>query len=211
MGASFAVRPGETGRDSDAAAAEERIPECGIASLYCALQMLGRNVPLHDVTARVENLTTGGDGSQLSMKQLREVVESYGLYAASVRARPETIHSLHVPAILFLAPPDWRDRGDVGHFIVLEKVDAAGAHVVDVSFPRSIPTGRTVIKLTDLPKVWAGEALLVDTRPIQMRTASRLAPISTFVLAGILLGLIATIFLRGTRASDTVRSDAPDS
>ncbi len=127
------------------------------------------------------------------------------MHASSVRIPPTDIGELQLPAILFLAVPDWRERGTVGHFVVLEKVDVDGAHLVDLSLPDGIPTGRIVLPPESLQKVWAGEALVVDTQPIGSLTQSMLAPLSTLVLTAVLLVLAAKTVCQRSAARRRLR------
>jgi ABC-type bacteriocin/lantibiotic exporter with double-glycine peptidase domain len=142
---------------------EPHISECGVASVYRFLAEVGIEVSPDDIGERFRQLHPGCDLASLSMKQLVDVLHSYGMVASAVRYRPARIDDLPVPAILFVKPqPRARVLG-TGHFAVLTSVGREYATVIDLTQVNKGRDGGVVhVDKRRVRTIWNGEAILVS-------------------------------------------------
>ncbi len=165
---SLADEPERRGAEPDEAAAEEpaaspfgfarrggkrprrRVPfvaqidemDCGAACLGMICRYHGRAVSLTRIR---EVAHTSVDGT--SLRAIVTAAEQLGLAARSVKASMEQLAEMPLPAVVH-----W----DGNHWVVLERVDAKGAVILDPSF------GRRRIARDEFARKWSGYAALFD-------------------------------------------------
>lgn len=142
----------------------QQIPECGLASLYAAMRVLGRDVDLDDLRNTFQQQLARNDLSTVSLAELRQVAESYGLHTAALRDGSRELRDVPLPAILYLRLPRRRAARDAGHFIVLRAVDGDQAEVIDLSARQ----GWRWVPISGLGQVWHGELLAVATKRVHI-------------------------------------------
>lgn len=113
--------------------------ECGAASLAMVLAYWGHHAPLPEVR---EACKVSRDGS--NAVNILHAARGYGLEAQAVKVEVEHLKDLPVPAILH-----WKFR----HFVVLERVTAKGAHIVDPG------VGRRYVGIDELRTSFTGVAM----------------------------------------------------
>jgi ABC-type bacteriocin/lantibiotic exporter with double-glycine peptidase domain len=152
-----------------------------VAATYAVLKILGRPLALDELEGRFRNLRPGVDLGQLSLADLREVIEGLGLHARALRVKPEQVDRVPQPAILYL-PAEHLGRGKrLGHFVVLCSIKGREAEILELTVPR----GRVLVPLEKLEQVWDGRLLAVSGGPLGAWWASR------WTLVGLLLALAA--------------------
>jgi ATP-binding cassette, subfamily B, bacterial len=113
--------------------------ECGIASLAMVLSHHGEHVSLAELR---RECPIARDGT--SAFDLVETAERHGLQASVVRCDIDALEGLSLPAILH-----W----EMNHFLVLERVDRAGAVIVDPAI------GRRRVSASELRRAFSGIAV----------------------------------------------------
>lgn len=134
---------------------------CGVACIYSMLKLYGRSRSLNEIGARVYDLYPDAQISELSLQQLRRTIESYGLYATSVRVSLRAPAEIPAPSILYLRPESV-GNARVGHVVVLLSINERQAVISD--FTAGI--GRREVTLDMLRTFWDGEMIIVSDTPI---------------------------------------------
>ena len=116
--------------------------DCGAACLGMICRYFGRAVSLTRIR---EAAHTSVDGT--SLRAITSAAEQLGLAARAVKATMATVDEMPLPAIIH-----W----DEYHWIVLERIDARGAVVVDPAY------GRRRLTRAEVEKKWSGYAALFD-------------------------------------------------
>lgn len=138
------------------------MPQCGIASIYAMLKLHELPASLDGIAQRVRENRPKADLRRLTMRDLRETLESYGLYAHSVRIDPSGISQVATPAILYF-PSDRIGRNNhVGHYAVLDRVVGNDVEITDLT-----GSGHMSLSIMDLCDIWAGDLLVVSKEPIE--------------------------------------------
>jgi ATP-binding cassette, subfamily B, bacterial len=119
--------------------------ECGAASLAMVMAYHGRFVPLAEVR---QECGVSRDGA--SALGIVTAAHANGFEAAGVRANPEDLSHLPLPAILH-----W----EFNHFVVLEHAGPASARLVDPA------TGPRIVSHDQLRKSFTGVALTFEPGP----------------------------------------------
>lgn len=135
--------------------AQMEMAECGAACLAMVLGAHGHHVPLPEVRR-----ACGVSRDGASALGVVNAARTYGLQAAGRKVEdPAALAALALPAVLH-----W----DFNHFVVLERIDARGATIVD---PRA---GRARIDARELGERFTGVVLLFEPGPdFQPRKARR--------------------------------------
>jgi hypothetical protein len=155
------------GSDPESLPAPDRIPQCGVASTYAVLRLVGRPAALADLEHRFETLNPRPDLQALSLAELRAVLSSYGLHSLSLRIDPRDAGRAPCPAILFIRPVHLpNNQSSVGHFLVLCSVSESEAEILDLSTIGGFQ--RRPMSVAELAKVWDGELLAISATPIEM-------------------------------------------
>ncbi len=175
--------------DDQASLSAEEIPECGVASVYCVLNLLDVEAPLEDIRQRFVAHNHSADLRALSMEDLRHVLSTYSLNPTVVRVTDRTVDHITPPAILYFPRYDQADRKDIGHFVVLESFDETKVRLLDLSLPENLFGGIATMDKDSLSKHWEGEAIVLDVN-------NEGAPASYVrILPKVLTPLLATIFV----------------
>jgi ABC-type bacteriocin/lantibiotic exporter with double-glycine peptidase domain len=116
--------------------------DCGAACLTMVLGYHGRQVKLDEVRTVAGVSRTGIDALAI----LR-TGEWYGMSGRGLRLDVDSLHYLPAGAILH-----W----EFNHFVVFEKVDRHGVHIVDPSF------GRRTVPMTQFRRAFTGVALVLE-------------------------------------------------
>lgn len=117
--------------------------DCGAACLSMVLHYHGRERPQDELRDAM-----GADQNGVSALGILRAARSYGLRGRGVQAEDAgDLRLLPVGAILH-----W----EFNHFVVLERVDKRGAHILDPAF------GRRRIPMSEVDKSWTGVALLLE-------------------------------------------------
>jgi ATP-binding cassette, subfamily B, bacterial len=119
--------------------------ECGAASLSMILAYHGHNAPLSEVRQACGITRSGADALSIV-----RAARAYGLTAQGMRVEMDHLPQLAVPAILH-----W----DFDHFLVLERVTATHAILVDPA------SGRRVMTLDEVGRHFTGVALQMAPSP----------------------------------------------
>jgi ABC-type bacteriocin/lantibiotic exporter with double-glycine peptidase domain len=119
--------------------------ECGAASLSMVLAYHGHHAPLSEVRQACGITRSGADALSIV-----RAARAYGLTAQGMRVEMEHLRQLAVPAILH-----W----DFDHFLVLERVTATHAILVDPA------SGRRVMTLDEVGRHFTGVALQLAPSP----------------------------------------------
>ena len=121
----FVALPSAGARGQNAAA-ERRIKECGVNSLYCLLQLCSAEVDLAELRATLPATRAKG----LSMVELQTAASRSGV---PLRGRRIDLGDIPIdrPMIAYL-----RMSAEQGHFVVLEPVGLLGKSVMILDFPR---------------------------------------------------------------------------
>lgn len=174
----------------DSRAAEgQRIPECGMASLYATMRTLGRSVELDELRQAFQKELRRDDLTTVSLAELAQVAEAYGLYTAALRTSPGDFRAVPLPAILYLKIPRPRQPGlDVGHFVVARATDGNQVQLIDLSSTN----GWRWVPITKLQEVWRGELLAISAEPVRIPSPwLRRAAVFCFALGAVALGTMA--------------------
>ena len=116
--------------------------DCGAASLAMVTRHFGRAVPL----ARIRQLVnTGLDGT--SLRSLCTAAEELGLAARSVKASPQNLDRMPLPAICH-----W----DGDHWLLLYRVTRSRAYLADPAL------GFRHVSRDEFSRRWTGYAALFD-------------------------------------------------
>lgn len=115
------------------------VTECGIACLSMVLAHHGRWVPLEQMRQ-----LCGSSRDGISAGALARAAKQMGLGAKGFGAKPEELHKLPMPQILF-----W----EFNHFVVLERIDGDRVEVVDPA------VGRRHMRMSDLEASYSGVTL----------------------------------------------------
>lgn len=126
-------------RDMQGVVAQRERNDCAVAAAVMMLNNAGRSVGYDLVRAR---LRLSDDG--VSVRDLTELLSSFGLPAASWRIEPSRIEDIVPPAILFI---------DDAHFVVLDSVRSG------VVFVRDPVRGRLTLTGEELGKKWDGTVI----------------------------------------------------
>lgn len=162
------------------AARAQPAPDCGVASVYAALRILGRDLSLGDIEDRFRELVGRDDLSRLSLAEMRSVAESYGLHAASFTGG-DRLEDIAVPAILYLRAQRLdRSAGQPGHFIVLRAADNDQADIVDLS----LSLQSRLVPAEKLREAWDGQFLVIAEEPISVRPSWRNVLSIFLIIAG---------------------------
>lgn len=145
------------------AAEAERIPQCGVASLYATMRTLKRDVSLDELQQQFQQQLRRVDLTTVSLAEIRQVAESYRLHTAMLRAEPGDLPSISLPAILYLRIPHRTGpSANVGHFVVVRATYGEQAEVIDLTATH----GWRWIPISRLREFWQGELLAVSTKPV---------------------------------------------
>jgi ABC-type bacteriocin/lantibiotic exporter with double-glycine peptidase domain len=139
----------------------ESLPSCGVGSAYLLLACHERPAKLEELRRRFRRVNPAIDWGRISCRELRLVLESYGLPAATVRIEPSSLRNLTLPAILYVRPERVdRGTGDTGHFLVLESIEGNDAFLLDSN--RAIKGFQFRMPVAELSRTWDGEAIVVE-------------------------------------------------
>lgn len=170
--------------------------ECGAASLAMVLGYHGRFVPLE--TLRLA-CGVSRDGSKAS--SILKAARAYGLEAKGLKAEPQHLHDLPLPAIAFV---------DFCHFLVVEGIDARRIHLNDPATGRrqvsheefdamftgvvlTFRTGERFERSDERPDIRA--ALLARTTPVRTGIAFVFLASLALVIPGIAVPILSRIFV----------------
>lgn len=127
--------------------------ECGLCSSLMILRYHGSRESLRSLRTEYE---PGRDG--LSVRQLRDLLQSRGLHSQMYRAKFAGLGKLELPVIIY-----WENY----HFVVLESLDEKRATIVDPA------TGRRRVALADFQESFSGLVITgtpsEDFQPIYSR------------------------------------------
>lgn len=127
------------------------VTECGAACLSMILAQHGHHAPLAEVRQACGISRDGADALAIA-----RAARKYGLSVQGVRVEMEQLSQLTLPAILH-----W----DFDHFLVLERVTATHAVLVDPAI------GRRTIRLDEMGRHFTGVALMLAPSPSLKRRA----------------------------------------
>jgi len=119
--------------------------ECILACLAMICAWHGRTTPLADLRRRFPDLSRGG-----TLRDMIEIARALQLSGRAVRLDVEAIGNLRLPSILH-----W----NFNHFVVLERVDRRGYHIVDPA------VGRLVVSPENFSRQFTGIALELTPLP----------------------------------------------
>jgi len=167
--------------------------DCGVGCIYGVLRLHDKPVTVAEVEKRIDAISPETPYDRLSLKEIRETIESFGLSATTVRFPASEYGSVPPGTILFLRPDKVRGH-DVGHVILLRHIAEDGVvHLTD--FTAGI--GRKEVSAEQLQSFWDGEAVLVSEKP----TTPFPRYVRTVVGIGLLLAAALLLFrLRRGRA-----------
>jgi hypothetical protein len=169
-----------------------RIPECGVASVYCALTELDIRVEFDELVKRFERVHGNSDLSSLSIQELIHVLRQYGVNASAVRFDAADIDDVPRPAILYTTPQLRSAILGTGHFAVLVDVQDAYATVIDLTMAgEGRPDGAVHVHKGRLRGIWKGEAILLGTQPFGFSGAFADRNLAVYALV---LGTITAAF-----------------
>lgn len=133
--------------------------ECGLASLAMVARFHGHRVDLAGLRQKFPTSIKG-----MTLRQVMSVASEMELSPRAVRLELHELDQLTLPAILH-----W----DLNHFVVLEKVDATSAWILDPAL------GRRRLAFAKAGRHFTGVALeltpTADFRPIEARSRTRLS------------------------------------
>lgn len=158
---------------------QSEVNECGLACLAMVLDHHGHRLSLEQLRAFAGSYPQG-----MSVSDISDVAERKGLVARPLRAEPDELDQLILPAVLH-----W----NMDHFVVLEKVQARKVVILDPS------QGRVEISWAALGRHFTGVAIELlkgpDLKKTQGRSSLRLrsliGPISGLRPALVNLGLLS--------------------
>ncbi len=137
------LRLGALGRNRIEPVQQMTSADCGAACLAMVLGYYGRSCPLDDVRA-----ATGTDHNGVSALQILRAARGYGLRGRGVQVEEfDDLDLLPSGAILH-----W----EFNHFVVFERVDRHGLHIVDPAF------GRRSVSVAEFDEACTGVALLLE-------------------------------------------------
>ena len=131
--------------------------DCGAACLAMALAHHGRRVGVRELA---EALGPGRDGS--SLLAIRDLAAEYGLPGRLVRVDPDTLADMPAGTVLH-----W----EFTHFVVFERVDRSGVHVVDPA------VGRRHVTFSKLGRSLTGVGVAFDPAPAPRPGTARPNPL----------------------------------
>lgn len=131
--------------------------DCGAACLAMVLGFHGNHVTLEQMRSAME---VGRDG--VTARAVAETAGKLGLTCRGVKVDATGLGSLPTASILYLS---------FSHFVVLERVDAGGVHVVDPA------TSRRTISHDEIGKVFTGVALVFERSVAFARSAKPANPL----------------------------------
>jgi ABC-type bacteriocin/lantibiotic exporter with double-glycine peptidase domain len=141
----------------------EQLPSCGVASLYATMRTLRRDVSVAAIQEQFQRQLGREDLTTVSLAEISQVAESYGLHTAALRAESGDLRSISMPAILYLRyPRRAAPGGNIGHFVVVRAATARQAELIDLTSPH----GWRWTPIPRLRQFWRGEALAVSTKPV---------------------------------------------
>jgi ABC-type bacteriocin/lantibiotic exporter with double-glycine peptidase domain len=182
----------------------QRINECGVASVYCALGELGIPVRVEDIVERFTSIHGNNDLSSLSMQEVTQVLRQFGVSASAVRFDPADVDQVPIPAILYTAPRFRSEYLGTGHFAVLVQVHDDYATITDLTMVSADrPDGSVLVHKGRLRGVWKGEAILLSAQSTGLSRlfANRNLAGSACVLSIISIALgINTVRMKSNRA-----------
>ena len=123
---------------------QERSNDCGLAALATLAQTLGRPVELQTLAQEVDVPEEG-----LSMLALQELAALHAIELHGFRVPRQEALRLATPWIAHL-----QDRRD-GHFVVVQKVSAAGMTISDPA------AGVRRVPVRQFMSLWSGRALVI--------------------------------------------------
>lgn len=172
--------------------AQMEAAECGAASLAMILAWHGHHAPLPEVR---QACGVSRDGA--SARAIVAAARSYGLEAQGLRAEPDQLAQLPLPAILH-----W----DFGHFLVLEGLDRRGPTLVDPA------RGRLRVDWAEAGRRFTGAALVfrptpaLASRPRRRPSLARHREVLLRNLPGLAQVALATLALEGVGLAFPVAS-----
>ena len=148
---------------------EKPLPSCGATAAYCYLRASGVDVPLSTVE---RTLNASHQGA--SILDVRQALASHGCQTDAITCRPDRIHQLPLPAILYFDIGRWPYSGQQGHYVMVHKIDDHQITLLDWQSPEPY----SVIPTSTLVKMWDGVAIVPHTSPY-------LRQIMTFIAFGV--------------------------
>ena len=151
----------ETRSAEEVGSRSKRVPDCGVASVYCLLRSCDETVTVEDVEQKFMAMGTNVELSALSLRQLVAALEAYSVGSEAVRLSDAALDEIKLPAILYLHRTD-RDGSEIpGHFIVLMNVSETKVKLIDLTLPLHIYDGIGEMDRARLGEYWKGDAVIL--------------------------------------------------
>lgn len=181
------------------------IAECGVASVYCALEELGIQATETDLRSHFTRVHGSDDLSSLTIEELVKVLNEYGVKASAVKVDPPDVDKVPTPAILYVSPQFRTRILGTGHFALLADVNEEFGTMIDLTM---VGDGREdgVVEVHKgrLRNVWKGEAIVFNTNSVNL---SRMFTNRNLELSAALLLAVSIFVGVGARRQSTKHSN----
>ena len=141
-------------------AAPQRLPACGIMATYSLLRVCDRSPTVSDVVQRFEAKCPGVDAYRLSLRDVRQVLDSFEVATVAVDLNPANLRRRTEPAILYFGAGRWprNPSNTTGHFVLFVGRNGNDAIVLDWTGNHVDPT--LLVPIEELIAAWDGAAII---------------------------------------------------
>ena len=132
-------------------------------STYSLLRSCDQTPTVTEVVRRFELECPGIDPYRHSIRDVRRVLDSFGVASVAVKILPANLRRWTRPAILYFGPGRWpySRASSTGHFVCFTGQSGNNAIVLDWTSNQTDPT--RMILIDELIAVWEGEAIIERT------------------------------------------------
>lgn len=126
--------------------------KCAVNTLFLMFKLAGRPVDYSEIEARLPVTDAGSN-----LADVRRCAESLGLRCKIVKASPESLPRLPLPAIAHME----EERAVTGHYVLVVATSTESIESID-----GTSAAMTVSSMGDFRKRWTGHLLVIDQPPL---------------------------------------------
>ncbi len=169
------------------------IPGCGETAAFSLLRLQGTDVVLSKVSESFRQRNPRFEFRRVSIRELRDVVEGFGVRTTAVRWPANRLEQLPTPSILYFRPKRWavNPSSDTGHFITVSGIEEGQVSAFDWAPISTNPELRLPLEV--VRSAWDGDAIILEGKG---NAADWIWPC---LIAGVVVVLLSVIWRRSAR------------